>query len=223
MSETTTPTIDIATLSGPELKALKAKLAEREKAEKAEREQAEREYIRDRDRFISSTLKEMEELSDKLAALKRRTVTKANELHDRMYDLRGAEPKELKSFQIVTEDGTLKLEVARCEKMRLGEQAEVAIATIKQVLEEKFANRNKAMYGIINTLLATNAAGDYDERLVAKLSKHEADVEDERFSSALADLRQAFYAYDSATYARGYKLNSDSNKWLNVNLQFSSI
>lgn len=221
MSDTPTPTpLDLSKLTAKELKAM---LAEKQKAEKAEREKAQAEYIRDRDRFISTTMKEMDELSEKLASLKRRTVLKANELHERMYMLKDAEPKELKSFQIVTEDGTLKLEVARTEKMRLGEQAEVAIATIKKVLEDKFAARNKAMYGIINTLLETNASGDYDERLVAKLSKHEADVDDESFSAALQDLRMAFYAYDSATYARGYRLDADSKKWVNVNLQFSSI
>lgn len=216
----TTPVIDITKMTTKELKKY---LAEKEQAEKAEREKEQRDYIRDRDRFIRSTMTEMLDLSAKLESLKRRTVTGANALHERMYLIKGVEPKELKSFQIVTEDGDLKLEVAKCEKTRLGEQAEVAIATIKRVLEEKFANRNKAMYGIINTLLETNRQGDYDERLVAKLSKHETDVDDADFSAALADLRQAFYAYDSATYARGYRLNETDNSWVNVNLQFSKV
>lgn len=217
MSETT---IDLSKLSAKELKLLAAQAA---KAERDAADKEMRDYVRDRDRFISTTVAEMEAISEELTTLKKRTVATGNELHERAYLIKGVEPRPLKSFQLINTDGDLKLELASADKLELNETAEVHINGIKDLLREKYAERNKSMYRVIDTILSANAKGDYDEKLVLKLSKLESEINEERFSAHLEALRMAFYATGSATYARAYRLNRDSGKWEVINMQFSSI
>ena len=197
-------------------------LAEKKKSERLEKAKKERKYIQYRDTFVKTAIAEMADISAQMRELKARLIKVGNETHDLMYEIFDKEAKDMKSFTLVTEDQDFKLEIQRAEIQQLNETAEVAINEIKDLLREKFANRNKTMYGMFETVLMKNNKGDYDPRLVAKLRKFEADVNDDRFSKALDTLSDAYYVAETSMYVRGYARTKEG-KYEVIPMQFSAI
>lgn len=202
---------------------LRAHLAEKEREEKKARNQAQAKYDHDKSNFVWDFVNRAEQYHSALKDFKTKAIKKGNELHDLMYEIFEKEPKELKSFTITNKTGNMKVVIERAERHGFNETAEVAISEIKDVLRAKFEGRNKGMYEIIDSILMKNVKGDYDERLVAKLRRHEETVNDERFSKALDTLAAAYYTTQSGTYIRAYKLNEETNKWDDIVLQFSAL
>ncbi len=202
---------------------LRKHLEAKEREERKIKDQARRKYEKDRDSFVEAFVSHAAQFHADLKAFKTASITRGNELHDMMYEIFEKEAKALKSFTIMNTEKTLKVVVERAERHGFNETAEVAIAEIKDVLRAKFEGRNKGMYEIIDSILMKNTKGDYDERLVAKLRRHEETVADKRFSDALDTLANAYYTTQSGTYIRAYKLNEETNKWEDIILQFSSL
>lgn len=202
---------------------LRQHLEAKEREERKSKEQARRKYEKDKDAFVASFVSQAAQFHAELKQFKTAAIARGNELHDLLYEVFDKETKELKSFTITTEDKTMKVVVERAERHGFNETAEVAINEIKEVLRAKFEGRNKGMYEIIDSILMKNTKGDYDERLVAKLRRHEGTVDDKRFSDALDTLAAAYYTTQSGTYIRAYKLNEETNKWEDIVLQFSAL
>ena len=219
---TTTP--NTQGLEGLSLEELRQELDRREKAEASEKEKALRAYEVDKDNFIRATAIKMETISKDLRELKTNAVQRANDLLQRSYEVHGRKRKDkpVDQFTIISQDGQYKVVMDRQFKGSYNEHADVAIAEIKDILREKFEGRNKVMYDILDSILLKNSKGDYDERLVAKLRKHEAKVNDPRFSSALDTLSKAYVPGESATYIRAYSL-TETGKWADINVTFSSM
>lgn len=211
---------DPNTMNSAELKAL---LAEKEKEERAAMQRKQSAYTNRKDDFIHLMIATATQQHEQLAAFKKEVVARGNELHDLMFEVFGKESKDLNKFSLISTDGKHKVEIDRAAKQNLDETAEVHITTIKQVFKDKFEIKNKTWFNILETILMKNAKGDYDERLVAKLRKYEDDINDPRFSEALDGLAKAYYVSDTATYARFYKKDEETNKWVSINVQFSSL
>lgn len=212
--------IDLNQISLEELEAV---LNQKRREEKNSLEKAQADYKKRRDNFVKATVASFCELSAALKQLKMKTLQRGHELHDEMYEVFDKETRPLKEFSLMTEDGSHKLVIQKQERQALDETAEVAIGTIKEVFKQKFEARNKSMYNILDGLLIKNQKGDYDERLVAKLRKYEADVDDKDFSRALDDLSKAYYTSGSSTYCRVFAKNHQTGKWQDVPMQFSSF
>lgn len=212
--------IDLTKVSVEELEKV---LNQRKQEEKEATEKAQKNYKKKVDAFVKTKVAQMADLSAKMKALKMEILQRGNDLHEEMYEVYGKQPKELKEFSLISEDGMHKLTLQRTERQALDETAEVAISIIKEVFKAKFEARNKGMYEIIDGLLMKNQKGDYDERLVAKLRKYESTVDDKEFSNALDELSKAYYTCGTSTYARAYNKDAKNNKWVYVEMQFSSI
>lgn len=202
---------------------LEAYLEERKREEKSAQKQRERQYEKVKNGFVEASVKRFQELNRMLTDFKAETLLQGNNLHKQMYEIYQKEEKDLKSFSLTNESGTMKLELQRHERQGLDEHAEVAISEIKELLAEKFESRNKAMYAIIDDLLSTNAAGDYDPRLVSKLRKHEEAVNDPRFSQALDLLAKSYRPEGTSLYVRAYQRDDAKKPWKDVTLQFSAL
>lgn len=211
---------DISTMSAADLKAaLKKKQAD----EKAAKANAKLGYDKMRDSYIDTVFGKMDEMSTQLRAFKDESVKLGIELHAKMYETLGREPKPgIDSYTLTSADGQRKVTIERQWRCEYDETSTVAIETIRTVLREKFEGRNKAMYGIIDGILLKNNKGDYDERLVAKLRKHEEAVDDKRFSEALDILAKAYKPTTSQTYIRAYR-RSAAGKWVDVVMNWSAM
>lgn len=203
---------------------LQAELNARKSAEKAEADKQLRQYEADRELFIQEMVLHFEELSSRLKALKKRAVETASDLQERSYTVLGRKrkDKEVDQFTLLSKDGKLKLVMDRQYRGEYDETGLVAIGTIREVMREKFEGRNKTLYIIVDSILMKNRKGDYDERLVSKLSKHEQDVNDPRFSEALAQLRRAYRTTTSQTYIRVYRQN-EAGRWEDISVAFSAM
>ena len=211
---------DPTQMTATELKAL---LAQKEKEERAEMSRKQKAYTARKDEFIGLMIATASQQHEQLREFKKEVVTRGNELHDLMFEVFGKDPKDLNTFSLISSDGIHRVEIDRAAKQNIDETAEVHIATIKQVFKDKFEIKNKTWFNILETILMKNGKGDYDERLVAKLRKYEDDINDPRFSEALDGLAKAYYVSDTATYARFYKKDAETNKWEGINVQFSSL
>ncbi len=211
---------DISTMSAADLKAA---LKKKQAAEKAEKANAKQSYDKMRDSYIDTVFGKMEDLSGQLKEFKSESVRLGIELHTKMYETLGRAPKEgIDSYTLTSADGIRKVSIERQWRCEYDETSTVAIETIRTVLREKFEGRNKAMYKIIDDILIKNGTGDYDERLVAKLRKHEEAVDDKRFSEALDILARAYRPTTSQMYIRAYR-RDDGGKWRDLVMNWSAM
>jgi hypothetical protein len=201
---------------------LKQHLQELETLEKVEQEAKVKAYEDDKDAFLRSTLNTFLESAKALVALKEICLKEGLSLNERMYRVYDREPKEQKNISLISEDGQKKLEVAYQDKIVLDDSALVGIDMIHEVMEEKYANRNKAMYRAMQILLSRNGKGDYDPKMVIKLKAMSDDIKDERFDKGLKIISDAWRIGGTGTYVRMYQKESD-NKWENISLQFSNM
>lgn len=211
---------DISKMSAAQL----AKLAKEAKAkEQAENAAKRKEYDKLRDTYIDTVFGKMQELSEQLNGFKSESVKLGIELHTKMYEAYGRIPKDgIYSYTLTSADGMRKVMIERQWRCEYDETAEVAIGKIKEVLHDKFANRNNAMYGMLERVLLRNNKGDYDERLVAKLRAEEDKVNDPRFGEALTMLAQAYKPTTSQTYIRAYR-KDDAGKWHDITMNWSRM
>lgn len=211
---------DISSMSAAELKKA---LKEKQAAERAEAEARKRSYDRLRDSYINTVFDKVEALSAELRKFKADSVKLGLELHEKMYEAYGRERRDgIDHYSLVNEEATRKVVIERQHRCAYDERAEVAIGQIKDVLRDKFSGRNKGMYEIIDGLLMKNHKGDYDERMVAKLRKHEGTVDDPRFSEALALLAQSYRPVDSQLYLRAYR-KDEAGKWEDLPMNWSGM
>lgn len=202
---------------------LKAALKAKQQAEREAKSNAKKTYDQMRDGYIDTVFGRMEELSAQLRTFKADSVKLGLELHAKMYETLGRSPKDgIDSYTLTSADGKRRVTIERQWRCEYDETSIVAIETIKAVLRDKFEGRNKSMYKIIDDILAKNGTGDYDERLVAKLRKHEEAVADPRFSEALDTLAKAYRPTTSQMYIRAYR-RDEAGKWRDVVMNWSAM
>ena len=205
------------------VKELEKHLTEKRASEIAAHDKAKRNYLKKRDIFIRETVTRFMAAKELLTSLKQDALGQGHELYDELHEVYDRKKKDVQSFQLVTEDGKYKLELESCPRGNLDESAQIGIDMIKEVLKAKFQERNKTLYKIIDSVLMRNKKGDYDERLVAKLRKHEEDINDPDFTKGLDIISKAYYVTGTSLYARAYAKNDKTQKWDDISIQFSGL
>lgn len=212
--------VDLSTVSAADLKAaLKKKTA----AERATQEEKVANYKTLRDDYLGTVFGKMAELSPLLLAFKTESLTLGLEIHALMYEVYGREKRDLDSYTITDDDGLRKVVMERHHICQYDETAEVAVGLIKEVLEATVRKRDKGMYKMLSALLVKNLAGDFDEKMVAKLRTCQEEVGDERFNQALDMLSAAYKPVGSRMYIRAYKRATKEGKWEEVTMNWSSM
>jgi len=211
-----------ASLEGLSDKELQAELERRKKERKASQARAKKEYLKDKEDFLVQTTSKFHQLSSELTRLKHQTLSDANALYERMYELDGKEPKEVKSFTLKNEDDTLKVTVERQERFSFTDEAVIHIQAIQEIFKEKFAGRNKGLYEILNNILIRNSKGEYDPKLLAKARKQVRELGNQTLIEEFDKLDDCQRVVGSATYCRAYMKN-EKGQWQDINVQFSSL
>ncbi|MBB4117892.1 hypothetical protein GGR32_000164 [Mesonia hippocampi] len=201
---------------------IKAYLENQEKAEKAEKQKAKKQFIEDKDNFLQHTASKFQQIQAEMRQLKDYTISKANELYERMYKMEGKEAREVQSFTMKDENDTMKVTVDRQSILEFDENAVVHINTIKDMFKAKFEGRNKGMYGYINDILIKNSKGDYDPRLITKVKTRAVKLGHTEILKEVEKLEQCRRVSGTALYCRCY-IRDKNKKWQDVSLQFSSL
>lgn len=201
---------------------IKAYLENQEKAEKAEKQKAKKQYEADKKDFLTHSESKFQQLHNELKELKEYTIAEANKLYERMYKINGKEPKEVNSFSLKNQDDTVKVTVDRQERFEFTEEAMVHINAIRDIFKNKFAERNKGLYNILDGLLIKNSKMEYDPKLLAKARKQVRELGDDNLIAEFDKLDECQRVTGSSMYCRLH-IRDDKKQWKDVSLQFSSL
>lgn len=213
--ETQTP--DISALTTEQLEE---QLRLRKETEKKAQKKLENDFEKDKEDFILSTVRKFVQESNELKELKLRTITEANLLHNRMWEIQGKEPKAQQTFSLKTE--TMKITVDRQERFEFTEEANVHIQSIKDIMREKFEGRNKGFYAVLESILMRNSKGDLDPKLLTKARKQVNDLGYPELITEFEKLENCQRVNGTSLYCRAYK-KDEQGKWKDINVQFSSL
>lgn len=214
-----TQTLDLSKLSAEDLQA---ELQKRKESEALQASKIKKELETDTDAFCQQTASKFLQLSKELKEVKDFTIVHANKLYNRMYAVNGKEPKDVKSFSRKSSDGKIMVTVDYQERFEFTDEAAVHINAIKDIFKNKFADRNKGLYNILDGLLIKGTKGDYDPKLLAKARKQVRELGDEKLISEFDKLDDCQRVYGTSKYCR-VKVKDENNKWKDVNVQFSSL
>lgn len=212
-------TIDLTKLSAKELKA---ELERREQAEKKEQQKAVADYELDKEAYLQHQASKFQQLHNELKELKEYSIAEANKLYERMYKIKGKEPKEVNSFTLKNNADTIKVTVDRQERFEFTDEAMVHINAIRDIFKNKFAERNKGLYSILDGLLIKNSKMEYDPKLLAKARRQVRELGDQNLIDEFDKLDECQKVTGSSLYCRLH-VRDDKGKWKDVSLQFSSL
>lgn len=212
-------TIDLSKLSAKELQA---ELERRTKAEKAELQAKKNAYLKDKDDFLFATIRKFKSVQNELKELKAVTISEVNKLYQRMYEINGATPKEQKLISQKSECGNYKVTAERKEKFEFTDEADVHIDAIKEILKNKFQDRNKGMYEFMDSILMKNGKGDYDPKLLSRAKQKAKKLGYQDLIDELQKLQDCQLVVGTAMYCRAY-YKDDKGKWKDIVMQFSSL
>lgn len=208
--------ISINNFSATQLREL---LEEKEAAEKKQQENRKKAYLTDKDFFLNEVLNRFIDAKDILKNLKKETITHSEKFNTLKYNIEGKEVKEAKSFELKNDD--IKIVVESQDRLSFNDEAVVHINAIKEIFREKFENRNKGFYSLLDGILMKNSKGDYDAKLLTKARRQVKELGDESLISEFDKLNDCLVVTGSAKYVRVYK--KEDSKWKDISLNFSSI
>ncbi|QSS96613.1 DUF3164 family protein [Psychroflexus sp. ALD_RP9] len=216
---TENPTLDLSTLSE---KDLQEEIKRRKEAKKQAEIKAKKEYEADKENYLAHSASKFKQLHNELQALKAYSITEANKLYQRMYEINGKEPKTVNSFTLKNEADNIKVTVDRQERFEFTDEAMVHINAIRDIFKSKFAERNKGLYNILDGLLIKNSKMEYDPKLLAKARRQVRELGDDNLISEFDKLDECQKVTGSSMYCRLH-VRDDQGKWQDVSLQFSSL
>lgn len=197
-------------------------LADKRKAEKAKEAAERKEYEKDNQDFIESSIGKAKQLNHELQEFKDFTIREANKLYTRMYDLQGKEPKEQKQFSRISECGNFKVTVDMQERFIFTDEAEVHLSAIQEILKNKFEARNKGFYKFFERIMMRNSKGEFDPKLLYKAKKEARELGEQAIIDELEKLDQCQRVVGTSLYCRFYEKDA-KNKWQDISLNFSSL
>ncbi|MFV0377773.1 MAG: DUF3164 family protein [Mangrovibacterium sp.] len=212
--------LDLSTLSEEQLQAA---LAEKRKSKKTEEQRLRNAFEKDKNDFCNTSASKFRQMHNELSALKEYIITEANALYARLYQLNGQEPKETKSFTLKNGDDTVKVVADRQERFEFTDEAIVHINAIKETFYNKFAQRNKALYGLLDGLLIKNTKNDYDPKLLSKARSRVRELGDPELIERFDKLEDCRRVVGTALYCRVYVRSEKTQRWEDISLQFSSL
>ncbi|URC13967.1 DUF3164 family protein [Flavobacterium sp. B183] len=214
--QTTPVTIPINNLSADQLREL---LKNKETEEKQQKEKIKKEYLNDKETFLNEVLNRFKDAKDILETLKKETIINSEMFNTQKYSVEGKSVKEAKSFELKNDN--VKIVVESQDRLSFNDQAVVHITAIKDIFREKFENRNKGFYNLLDGILMKNSKGDYDAKLLTKARRQVKDLGDESLIEEFDKLNDCLVVTGSAKYVRVY--TREDNRWKDVSLNFSSL
>lgn len=214
-----TQKIDLSALSAKELQQA---LDERKKSERARELKARKLFEQDKNDFCNTSLSKFKQMRNELTELKSFVITEANKLYERMYEINGKEAREVKTFTLKNDDDTVKIVVDRQERLEFTDEATVHINTVKDIFREKFAQRNKGLYNLLDGLLVRNSKQEYDPRLLSRARRQIRELGHEALTEAFDKLYDCQIVVGTSLYCRVYE-RSEQGRYSDVVLQFSAL
>lgn len=207
----------ISEMTSAELIELGKQKAAEEKKKQEQRKQA---HLKDKENFLNEVLERYNDAQAILTTLKSETISHAENFNNLKYELEGKPTKEAKSFEL--KNDKIKIIVESQDRFDFNDEAIVHINAIKDIFREKFENRNKGFYNLLESILIKNAKGEYDVKILTKARKQVRELGDDKLIEEFDKLNDCLIVVGSTKYVRVYTLD-EKNKWKDVSLNFSSL
>lgn len=199
---------------------LKAMAKEKEAAEQQKQLQRKKAYDADKENFLNEVSAKFTEVKSILLSLKNDTISHSENFNKLKYELEDKSVKEAKSFELKNDH--VKIVVENQDRFDFNDEAIVHINAIKDIFREKFENRNKGFYNLLDGILMKNSKGDYDAKLLTKARRQVKELGDEALMNEFDKLNDCLIVVGSAKYVRVYT-KDEKNRWKDVSLSFSSL
>jgi hypothetical protein len=199
---------------------IKTFLKQKESAEQQQQESRKKAYETDKENFLKEVSAKFIEVKAVLLSLKNDTITNSENFNSLKYHLEDKVVKEAKSFELKNDN--IKIIVENQERFDFNDTAIVHINAIKDIFREKFENRNKGFYNLLDGILMKNAKGEYDAKLLTKARRQVKELGDEALIIEFDKLNDCLVVVGTAKYVRVYTMD-DKNRWKDVSLSFSSL
>ncbi len=214
MGATTKP---VSEMTASELEQL---LKQKKADELQQQNQRKTAYNTDKENFLNDILNKFKEVNGILYTLKQEAISHAENFNTLKYEVEQKEVKEAKSFEL--KNDSVKIVVETQDRFDFNDEAIVHINAIKDIFREKFENRNKGFYNLLDGILMKNSKGEYDAKLLTKARKQVRELGDERLIEEFDKLGDCLIVVGSAKYIRVYA-KDEKNRWKDVSLNFSSL
>lgn len=210
-------TKQISEMTAAELREL---AKQKEAAENAQQINRKKAYETDKENFLNEVSTKFTEVKEILLSLKNDTISHSENFNALKYQLEDKAVKEAKSFELKNDN--VKIVVDNQDRFDFNDTAIVHINAIKDIFREKFENRNKGFYNLLDSILMKNSKGDYDAKLLTKARRQVKELGDEALMNEFDKLNDCLIVVGTAKYVRVYT-KDDKNRWKDVSLSFSSL
>lgn len=207
----------ISEMTSAELIELGKQKAAEENKKKEQRKEA---YLKDKESFLNEVVARYNDAQLTLSTLKKESIAHAENFNNLKYELEDKPTKEAKSFEL--KNDKIKIIVESQDRFDFNDEAIVHINAIKDIFREKFENRNKGFYNLLDSILMKNSKGEYDAKLLTKARKQVRELGDDNLIEEFDKLNDCLMVVGSTKYIRVYK-KDEENKWKDISLNFSSL
>ncbi|HEX8577135.1 MAG TPA: DUF3164 family protein [Flavobacterium sp.] len=207
----------ITEMSAAEIKEF---LQKKEAAELHEQEAKKEACNKDKEDFLNDVSNCFKTARERLIGIKTSTIERAENFNSLKYEIEGKTPKDTKSFEL--KNDTVKVVVETQDRFDFNDEAIVHINAIKDIFREKFENRNKGFYNLLDSILMKNTKGEYDAKLLTKARRQVKEIGDENLIREFDKLNDCLIVVGSAKYVRVYT-KDEKNRWKDISLNFSSL
>lgn len=213
--------MDTSELTPKERRALLAKLQKEENENKITETRA---YEGIKGDFLKDLFFKVDNQEDETSKFLEFIKSESEAFHKIMMDYGKLKSAKQKNFSIT--NGQFKLEVKSQAVKRFDERAEVAAQALVEFLqgwiESKEDGAENPMYQLNMSLISKNRAGDFDNKKISLLYKHEESFNDPRYSEIMQMFRNAHTVDGTAIHYYFWK-KDENQVWQRVELSFNKL
>jgi hypothetical protein len=173
------------------------------------------------DEVVRQLLVEAEDLSDRLAAFKRRAFESVASLQALLAQQYGATLGGAKgNIQLLTFNGCGRLQVQVADLIEFGSELQIAKALIDECLTEWAVGSAVQLRTLVNRVFQVGKDGQINRAELLMLLRYE--FEDERWNRAMDAIKDSMRVIGSREYIRFYKRPAADGQWRAITLDLAS-
>jgi hypothetical protein len=210
-------TVDVKELSVKDLEKL---LAEKKAAENAVELEKRDSYEKLKEDTVCDLVNAALIMQEGLSVFKNKVFGDVKAVYELLKEYSNRKEDDKGNFQLVSADGSKKLQFSRSDSGFFDERSKQAEKHIIEFVESQFAS-DEATQDLISSLLERKK-GHLDIKLVQKLYAMEDRFESDNWKQGLKLLKESWQTGDSKFYVNFYVRN-ENDEWKHVNINFSSL
>ncbi len=210
--------IYLSQMSASELEQL---LQKKKQHEFEEQQRKDAEYEKQGDLLVNSIVDFHLEKKEELSTWKELQTDNLLNHIKTAYTKNGKVLKEQKTYTQYSTDKKRKVQVVESDRLDFSIEANVHIASIKEILREKFKNQDD-LYDFVDSILIKNRDGDYSPQLLSKAKRKAKKLNDMNLIEEFEKLEDCQIVVGISRYIRAYEKDKNG-KFQAISINFSGL